>query len=103
MRHEIVYTPSAIEQLRGLPARRRREVLDAVDEQLANEPAQATRHRKPMRPNSLAAWELRVGDLRVFYDIEPAGEGESVPRVVVLAVGEKVGNRFRIGGEEVEL
>jgi mRNA-degrading endonuclease RelE of RelBE toxin-antitoxin system len=98
--HEIRYVPSALEHLRGLPARDRATILDAVDGQLRHEPEVATRHRKRTRPNPLAAWELRVGDLRVFYDVHaPTGEGEAAAEVI-LAVGRKVGNRLWIGGEE---
>jgi len=43
--------------------------------------------------------ELRIGSLRVYYDVEEEGE----PRVYVLAVGIKVGSRVRIGREIVEL
>lgn len=52
-----------------------------------------------MRPNPLAPWELRVGDLRVYYDI--AEHPEKV--VTVLAVGVKEGHRLVIGGQEFQL
>lgn len=52
-----------------------------------------------MRPNPVAPWELRVGTLRVYYDIEE--EPESV--VYIRAVGIKVRSRVYIGGEEIEL
>jgi hypothetical protein len=55
-----------------------------------------------LRPNPLAPWELRIEDLRVFYDVSP--EVPDVPKVVtVLAVGEKQGNILRIAGEEIKL
>ena len=47
--------------------------MDAVDDHLRHQPDVPTRHRKRMRPNALAPWELRVGDYRVFYDVEPGG------------------------------
>jgi mRNA-degrading endonuclease RelE of RelBE toxin-antitoxin system len=100
MAYGIRYVPSALEHLRGLSARDRATVMDAVDEQLTHQPDVPTRHRKRMRPNLLAPWELRVGDLRVFYDIGTAGDESTEPEVVVLAVGRKVGNRLWIGGEE---
>jgi hypothetical protein len=52
-----------------------------------------------MRPNPLAEWELRVGDLRVYYvvRVQPA------PLVVIGAVGRKVGNRVFVGGQEIDL
>src|SRR5439155_428132 len=59
----------------------------------------AVRNLKPLRPNPLAPWELRVGRLRVFYEVtsdEPA-------LVRVLAVGKKEGSVLRIGGKEIEL
>jgi len=52
-----------------------------------------------MRPNPLAIYELRVGDLRVYYDVEDDPE----TAVVIRAVGYKKGNVVYIGGEQVEL
>jgi len=46
----------------------------------------------------LAPWELRVGDFRVFYDVNASEE-----QVVVLAIGQKTHNTLRIGGEEIDL
>ena len=95
--------PSSLDHLRSLSARERAIVLDSEDEQLRHEPEVPTRNRKPMRPNPLAPWELRLGDLRVFYDLRPAADEETESEVVILAVGRKVGNQFWIGGEEHEL
>lgn len=58
-----------------------------------------TRNRKPMRPNPIALWELRIRELRVYYDIVEQPE----PLVTILAVGVKNRNRVRIGGKEFEL
>jgi hypothetical protein len=74
-------------------------VFDAVDEQLLHEPGVETRNRKPMRPNPVAPWELRVGDLRVYYDIAE----EPIQLVTILAVGIKRRNHVRIGGKEIDL
>ena len=52
-----------------------------------------------MRPNPIAPWELRIGDLRVYYDVEK--EPEQI--VFVRAVGIKERNRVRIGKEVIEL
>jgi mRNA-degrading endonuclease RelE of RelBE toxin-antitoxin system len=97
--YRIEYSPDAEEHLRALTARQRTTVLDAVDEQLAHDPAVETRNRKPMRPNPVAPWELRIGDLRVYSDMEQ--EPESL--VTVLAVGIKDRSRVLIGGKEIEL
>ncbi len=52
-----------------------------------------------MRPNPVAPWELRIGDLRVYYDVEE--EPETV--VLIRAVGLKERNRVHIGGEAIDL
>jgi len=65
--------------LLGLTARHRAIVVDAVEKQLSYEPMVETRNRKPMRPNPLAPWELRIGSLRVYYDIQ-----EEPDRVVYI-------------------
>lgn len=98
MPYRIEYSPEAEKHLKALTARQRRIVLDGVDEQLSHEPTVETRHRKRMRPNPLAPWELRIGDLRVYYDVE-----ETAQAVHVLAVGVKEHNRLRIGDQEIEL
>jgi len=96
--YRIEYSPDTDQHLRVLTARQRSAVFDAVDEQLAYQPTVETRNRKPMRPNPLAPW-LRVGELRVYYDVEEDPE----KLVTVLAVGVKERSRVIIGGEEVEL
>ncbi len=51
-----------------------------------------------MRPNPVAPWELRIGILRVYYEI---GAAETVVRI--LAVGVKERDAVRIGGEVIKL
>lgn len=97
MAFEIEFSPDARDHLRALKKRDQQIVIDAIAEQLTHQPDQPTAHRKPLDENPIAPWELRVGDFRVFYDIEDA------ERVVVVAVGEKAHNRLQIGGEEIEL
>jgi hypothetical protein len=71
-------------------------VLQAVDAQLAHQPTAETRNRKPMRPNPLAPWELRVGEVRVYYDVSE----HPSPTVSIRAVGIKRRNQVWIGKEE---
>ncbi|NER36576.1 MAG: hypothetical protein F6J93_21760 [Oscillatoria sp. SIO1A7] len=52
-----------------------------------------------MHPNTLALWELRIGELRVYYDVEEEPE----PVVYVNAVGVKERNIVRIAGEIYDL
>jgi mRNA-degrading endonuclease RelE of RelBE toxin-antitoxin system len=47
----------------------------------------------------VAPWELRIGDLRVYYEVND--DPERI--VVVKAIGVKERNRVLIGGEKVEL
>ena len=99
MPYQIEYSPDAEDHLRGLNARQQAIVLDTVDEQLKYQPTVETRNRKPMRPNPIAPWELRIGNLRVYYDVEEEPE----PVVYIRAVGVKERNRVRIGKEVIEL
>ena len=52
-----------------------------------------------MRPNPVAPWELRIDNLRVYYDVEDEPE----PVVYIRAVGVKLRNQVRIGREVIEL
>jgi hypothetical protein len=52
-----------------------------------------------MRPNPVAPWELRIGNLRVYYDVEEEPE----PVVFIRAVGIKDRGRVRIGREVIDL
>ena len=52
-----------------------------------------TKAIKRLRPNPVAEFELRVGDLRVLYDVTDE-------EVVLLVVGRKIGNTLVVGGEE---
>ena len=99
MQYEIEYSPETVRHLRALTARQRAIIFDTVDQQLAHQPAVETRNRKLMRPNPLAPWELRIGELRVYYDVEET----PVPLVLIRAIGIKERNRVLIGGKEFEL
>ena len=99
MASRIEFAESVKEQLRVLSARQRAFILDSIQKQLVHEPLAETRNRKPMRPNPLAPWELRVDNLRVFYEV-----GTDEPDVVrILAIGEKKGNKLFMAGQEVQL
>jgi mRNA-degrading endonuclease RelE of RelBE toxin-antitoxin system len=97
--YRIEYSPEAEGHLRALTARQQSIVLDTVVEQLTHEPEVETRNRKPMRPNPIAPWELRIDPLRVYYDVQEEPE----QTVKVRAVGIKARNHVRIGGEVIEL
>jgi mRNA-degrading endonuclease RelE of RelBE toxin-antitoxin system len=56
-----------------------------------------TRKKKPLRPNPIAPWELRLDSYRVFYSVE---EGSTVK---ILAVGHKEHNDLFIRGRKIQL
>jgi mRNA-degrading endonuclease RelE of RelBE toxin-antitoxin system len=87
-----------VDHLQGLDASQRRLVLDGADAQLRHQPEIETRNRKPMRPNPIAPWELRMGNLRLYYEVEGS---QQVVRI--LAVGVKDRKTVRIGKEVIEL
>jgi len=82
-----------------LTARQRAIVLNVIKVQLQYEPLRETQNRKQLRPNPLAPWELRVGALRVFYEVD-AREPDLVN---VLAIGIKIGNRLIVAGKEIRV
>ncbi|MBI4203363.1 MAG: hypothetical protein HY532_09660 [Chloroflexi bacterium] len=99
MPYRIAYSPVAQTHLRNLSARQRAIIADSVRIQLANEPTVETLNRKPMRPNPLARWALRMGELRVYYEVMDDPE----PVVLIKAVGVKRGNKVFIQDQEVAL
>jgi mRNA-degrading endonuclease RelE of RelBE toxin-antitoxin system len=98
MAFEVEFSPRARDNLKKLRKRDQQIILDAIATQLTDQPGQPTRKRKRLEDNPLSPWELRVGDFRVFYDVNRDEE-----LVVVVAVGHKVHNTLFIGDEEVEL
>jgi mRNA-degrading endonuclease RelE of RelBE toxin-antitoxin system len=97
--YNIEYAPEVEAHLAALTKREARTVLDTVPRQLGHQPTLVTRNRKPLEANPIAPWELRIGDLRVYFEAveEPA-------RIVrIVAVGRKERERVLIGGLEVKL
>ena len=101
---KIRFADTAIAHMKALTARERSIVIAGIEKRLSQEPLVETRSRKLLRPNPIASWELRVGALRVFYDVASTAHRPGVdPLVRILAVGKKEGSVLRIGGEVVEL
>ena len=86
----ILYDEAAEAELQTLRAHEARRIMDEVDVLLAQEPTKRSRRKKPLeglmppwdavRP----VWQLRVGDFRVFYDVN-----ERRKEVVVRAIRRK--------------
>lgn len=95
--YHIDFTPEALGDLKALRKAEQVTITDRIEEQLTEEPQTETRNKKPMRPNKLAKWELRIGRFRVFNDVK---EGAIVK---VKAIAWKEHNRLHFGGGERKL
>jgi mRNA-degrading endonuclease RelE of RelBE toxin-antitoxin system len=73
-------------------------ILEAIEIQLAKEPQEPTKNKKPLRPNDLSKWELRVDRYRVFYDVDKDNQ-----TVKVKAIGWKEHDRLYIRGKGFRL
>ena len=93
MPYTIRITEDADRQFRALSAREQRMLEAAILSRLRDQPTTTTKAIKQLRPNPLAEFELRAGDLRVLYNVEDA-------EVIVLIVGQKLGNKLVVEGEE---
>jgi mRNA-degrading endonuclease RelE of RelBE toxin-antitoxin system len=86
----IEFSKGALEDLAGVRPFDRRRILAAIETRLGHMPTSESRNRKQLRslvPPFEAVppiWELRVGDYRVFYDVD-----EDVRRVYVRAIRRK--------------
>ena len=99
MAYEVRFADDVKGHLRALTIPERSAALEAIELHLLYEPLVETRNRKPLRPNPIAPWELRVGKLRVFYEVVP-GEPSLVR---ILAAGKKDRNILRVAGREMTL
>jgi mRNA-degrading endonuclease RelE of RelBE toxin-antitoxin system len=94
MAYRISITQEAKAHLAGLSAREQRIVGEGIAVRLIHQPKAPSRAIKPLRPNPFAGYELRLGDIRVFYNVDDEGA-----EVAVLLIGRKVGNALIVGGE----
>ena len=70
MPYEVVLAPEAAKAYRGLPAYRRAEVRDALERHLRHEPTRVSKSRiKRLRGLNQPQYRLRIGEVRVFYDV----------------------------------
>jgi mRNA interferase RelE/StbE len=73
MRFAIVLAPEAADDLRRLTANLRAQVRSALEIHLRHEPEKASRSRiKRLRGVRRPQYRLRVGEVRVFYDVSDA-------------------------------
>ena len=80
MRYEIDCSEAAGEDLSGYRAYDRITILDLIEKHLRYEPARESKSRiKALRGLSRPQYRLRVGNLRVFYDVR-----ESVVEIIAI-------------------
>lgn len=93
-RFEIRVAEGVKEDLQTLRPYDRQMILEAIETQLTDAPNVATKNRKllhhliPPFEAIPPIWELRVGGLRVFYDVQ-----EAERRVVIRAIRRKPAHR----------
>src|SRR5512144_2958266 len=98
MRHEIVLAPEAAEDFKTLKAFDRATIRDAIEDHLRHEPTRPSKSRiKRLRGLRRPQYRLRVGDIRVFYDV-------TGKRVEILAIVPKdeAGEWLKKAGEFYE-
>lgn len=70
MAFEVLLAPQAIEDLETLDAFTKAQVRDQIRVHLTHEPTKTSRSRiKRLRGLAQPQFRLRVGDIRVFYDV----------------------------------
>ncbi len=88
--YTIDYAEGVSEDLANLRASERKNILDAIDKQLLHEPTRQTKNKKilvgliPTWEHVPPVWELRIGEYRVFYDVD-----EEISTVTIRAVRSK--------------
>ena len=81
----IVLAPQAVEDFKRLKAHLRAGLRDALEIHLRHEPRKTSRSRiKRLRGLRQPQYRLRVGDIRVFYDVS----GETVEVLAILMKSE---------------
>jgi mRNA-degrading endonuclease RelE of RelBE toxin-antitoxin system len=67
----VMYQAEALEDLRRVRVFDRVRILDDVERHLTEEPLRMSGHRRALRlPGRLPIFQLKVGDYRVFYDVD---------------------------------
>lgn len=70
MKYAVVLSPEAVEDLRRLKASHRSAVKQAIETHLRHEPRKESKSRiKRLRGIRHPGFRLRVGEVRVFYDV----------------------------------
>ena len=88
--YDIRFAAGVGSDLANLRAFERVRILDRIEEQLLHDPTRQTRNKKmliglmPPWEHIEPVWELRIGEYRVFYDVD-----EEASVVVIRAIRRK--------------
>jgi mRNA interferase RelE/StbE len=81
MKYAIILSPEAIEDLRRLKAPVRSQVKEGIETHLRHEPLKESKSRiKRLRGMQRPGYRLRMGEVRVFYDVS----GDTVEVLAVV-------------------
>ncbi|MBI4456679.1 MAG: type II toxin-antitoxin system RelE/ParE family toxin [Acidobacteria bacterium] len=97
MEYRVSLTESAKGDIAHFKVQEQRIIVAGIIAHLKVDAEIRTRKKKPLRPNPIAPWELRIDKFRVFYSIE------ETDTVKVVAVGHKEHNELFIRGKKVQL
>ena len=97
MPFQVILTPSAETDLDYFKRFEQRVIVDAARRYLRNDADVESQHRKKLRANPMAPWELRFGKYRVFYELV------DITAVKIVAIGYKEHNDLFIRGRRVKL
>jgi mRNA-degrading endonuclease RelE of RelBE toxin-antitoxin system len=88
--YQIRYAEGVADDLKKLRTAQRTRILDRIEAQLPQQPTEQTRNRKilvglvPPWEHKEPVWQLRIGEFRVFYDVD-----EAAATVVIRAIRHK--------------
>ena len=86
MPFEIRYSAKAVKQLKGSRAFDRATILDEIEQTLTVNPTLQSKARvKKLRRPAPTQFRLRVGDFRVFYDVDEVSKIVSVVQILSKA------------------
>src|SRR5262249_35042619 len=77
------------EDLHVFNALEQKQVLHAIEMQLTFDAARENEIRKRLQPLGPAEWEMRIGNVRVFYDVESASQTVKVESIGKTFFGRK--------------
>ena len=82
---DIKFTNCALEDLEVFPRSEQKWIVTALESKLKTAAAKESGDRKRLRATGAGRWEIRLGDVRVFYNVDTVNEMVKI---------EAIGRRF---------